>query len=216
MVTGFAPATASGLNKILAKLNNNQYISEVFDESDITEGLRYKVVLKRTVPKDVVEERLYDVLSMFEASQGIVFSVTERSVSEEGQADAKFSYISMPDFFGKWSQWRIELERRAISYSMSVEEVKLAKDRLLLLAVQNRKKIIEALDSDNPLGTLMTLLKISQKDANTILDLRIRQLKKLEEKNIKARIAKALATLEKLNIELDDPTERIFSVMDSL
>lgn len=219
-LSGFAPSQIKGLAKTLNDLSNDEDVSDVIDQSDIDSetgrgDLVYKVILKKSIPKEDVEEMLVAVQEYFEASQSLGIAVTER-VKNEHLVDVSFTYTNIPDLLNKWCDWRIQLERDALTHWITVNERKLAREELMLLAVLNRDIIIKALDSDDPAKVIMTKLKITIDQANAILDLRVRQLKKLDEAPIRKRIAELKAEIKQMKLDHKTPVPRIIKGLDEL
>ena len=223
-VFGFPPIVAQGLESTLKKLATWEDIASIEDDSDIDEHgnpkLRYTFTLKKSVAKADVEEYLEDISAEFETSQSLVFATTTRSkvVDEEGASvsDATFQIMTMPQFFKEWATYRIDLERKSVKYLMTVVEQKLSRAELLLLAVLNRDIIIKALDREDTEKYLMKQLKITEEQVNAILELKVRQLKKLEETNIKTQIKEYKARIKELKAIHKDPTDAIIKSLETL
>lgn len=223
-VFGFPPIVAQGLESTLKKLATWEDIASIEDDSDIDEHgnpkLRYTFTLKKSVAKADVEEYLEDISAEFETSQSLVFATTTRSkvVDEEGASvsDATFQIMTMPQFFKEWAAYRIDLERKSVKYLMTVVEQKLSRAELLLLAVLNRDIIIKALDREDTEKYLMKQLKITEEQVNAILELKVRQLKKLEETNIKTQIKEHKARIKELKAIHKDPTDAIIKSLETL
>ena len=217
LVKGFAPKVVSGLETVLKKVAQLDYVSSVEDMSIIDEQsghskLQYEITLKNSIPKAEVEDYLDEIYGMFEASQSLVFATTTR-VKVDNETDVSFEIMSMPQFFQKWAAYRIELERRAIKYQMGVVEQRLARAELLLLAVLNRDIIIKALDREDTEKYLMKQLKLTEEQVNAILELKVKQLKKLEESNIKTQIKEYKAQIKEYKAIHKDPTDHIVKAL---
>ena len=223
-VFGFAPIVAQGLETTLKKLATWDDIASIEDDSDIDEHgnpkLRYTFKLKKSIAKADVEDYLTDIASEFESSQNLVFATTTRTkvVDDEGAsvADATFQIMTMPQFFKEWAEYRIDLERKSVKYLMSVVEQRLARAELLLLAVLNREIIIKALDRDDTEKYLMKQLKITEEQVNAILELKVKQLKKLEELNIRTQIKEHKSKIKQYKAIYKDPTDAIIKSLESL
>jgi len=210
-VDGFAPTTSSNLNTVLKKIAANDKVANIEDESDIVDGkthLRYAISIKRSVPKVAVEETLDDIVSKFESNQSLVFSITERMQNNE-ETDVKFSYTNMLDFFTKWTEWRVAVELRSLKFKLEKEEEKKRYNAVLLWACNNKEKIIKALNTNDPVKYLTASGKITKEDAETIMELKIKQLQKLEEGKVKKNISDAKSSIKELKEKIRDPNRSI-------
>ena len=201
-VDGYVPSQIKGLTKVLTDLSHDEDIADIEDRSDIDPetgrgNLAYNITLKKTIPKADVEDMLIAVQEYFESSQSLGIAITERT-KEENLVNVTFGYTNIPDLINKWCVWRIQLERAALTHWINVTKRKLEREELMLLAVLNRELIIKSLDSDDPAKVLVTRLKITLEQANAILDLRVRQLKKLDEAPIRKRIAELTMEIKKM------------------
>jgi len=210
-VDGFAPTTSSTLETVLKKIASNDKVANIEDKSDIVDGkthLRYAISVKRNVPKDAVEETLDDIVSKFESNQSLMFSITERKQNGD-ETDVEFSYTNMPDFFSKWIEWRIATEIRSLKFKLNKEEDKKRYNTVLLWACNNKEKIIKALNTDNPVKHLTASGDITKEDAETIMELKIKQLQKLEEAKVKQNITDAKLSIKELKAKIRDPNQSV-------
>lgn len=225
IMTGYAPMCAKGLAVILAKVVDDERVASISDESDIPpEGtvtgprvkLVYHIKLKSSVAKADVEDALDEITELFETKQNLVFMVEERYVDEDRQPQAKIMNMTMPSFFREWARWRIDLEVNALKNDIKIVQEKLARQELLLMAVLNRELIIKALDMPDTEAYLAKQLKISYETADAITDLRIKQLKALEEQPIRKLIAEHKKTILGLKAELKVPHERCIATIETV
>lgn len=218
LIKGFAPKVVSGLETILKKVAQLDYVTSVEDQSIIDQKtghskLQYNITLKNSIPKKEVSDYLDEVHSMFEAQQSLVFAVTTRSKVED-EVDVGFEIINMPTFFKRWADYRVDLERSSITYLLSIVQSKLDRAELLLLAVLNRDLIIKALDQDDVASFLVKKLKITQEQADAILELKVKQLKRLDEKPLRQSIKEYKEEIKQLKADHKNPTQRILNTLD--
>lgn len=232
LVKGFAPSVARNLETSLAKVEADEFVSSVDDESDIKEnaksrlggvegGMAFRITLKRETDDegpDDVEDRLWKIASYFEAGQGLSFTVTERKPPEEGSNDVRcdFRYTGITDFFRDWAEWRLDLELRALEHEKAEESKQLARDELMLLAVDNLQVVFRALKRRDSEAYLVQELEISREDAASILDMRVRSLKALNADALAASIEKHKSELERLEADLADPVPTMAKDIDKL
>ena len=218
-IRGFAPRSARlGLGASLERTKNDDLVQSVVNESDIKTGIVYKIELKPKIAKAKLEAAMEKVCRHFTTTQPLTLTVTKRFPPEEegAEADVAFDYVSMPKFLHLWSKWRIVMERRAIVHKKKLTEEKLDRDAILLLAAVNRDIVFQSLKVDDSVKFLVKKLDIGEDIAKTILELRVRQLKVLEEKAIRKRISEAKAHIKDLKRQFDDPVPSIEETMDAM
>ena len=217
LIKGFAPKSARlGLAASLERTKNDDAVQSVVNESDIGKGSVYRVVLKQRIAHAKLEETMRKVCGHFTTAQTLAFTVTKRFPPEEegAEADVAFDYCDTPRFFDLWAKWRIRMERRAIVHKRRLTEAAMARDDILLLAAVNREIVFQSLKADDSAKYLMRKLDIDEPTAKAILELRVRQLKVLEEKALKKRIADAKKRIAALKRQYDDPVPGIEERMD--
>lgn len=210
-IDGFAPTTSSSLITLLKKLGNDDRVANIEDESDIVDDkthLKYAITIKRSIPKDSVEEVLDDIASKFESNQSLMFSVTER-MPKGDETDVEFSYINMPDFFAKWTEWRVAIEIKSLKFKLGKEEEKKKYNTILLWACRNKEKIVAALNTNDPVKKLASYGEITKEDAQIILELRLRQIQKLEMEKISKNINDAKESIKTLKDKILNPNQSV-------
>ena len=219
IIKGFAPRSARlGLQSSLEKTKEDDNVQSVLNESDLDTGIVYKVEFKQKVPKTRLEAAMQKVCGYFTTTQALVLTVTKRFPPEEegAEADVAFDYVSMPKFFELWAKWRIGMERRAIVHKRRLTEERIDRDSVLLLAAVNREVVFQSLKVDDSTKFLMKKLDIEESVAKTILELRVRQLKVLEEKALRQRIAEAKKRIKDLKKQYDNPVPAIEKAMEEV
>ena len=216
-IIGFAPSTSSSLSTIIKKIANNDKVADIVDESDIKDNetqLKYLVTLKRSIAKDDVEETLGKIITNFESNQSLVFAITERNQKND-EIDIKFSYTNMPDFFTKWVEWRLAIEKESLIFKLDKERNIKNYNELLLWACKNKQKIIKALDTDDPIKKLISY-GLTEDNAKALLELKIKQLQKLEMYNIVTNIKNSVIIIKDLKLKLKDTAATIISQLDEV
>lgn len=121
----------------------------------------------------------------------------------------KFKNTNIPTIINDWIKYRIDLETKVVKRLITLEEAKLQRQEWLLFAVLNRKVIIQSLENKDPKAFLMKKLKIKEDQANFILDLKVRNLAKLEVPKIKETILSIKKEIKFLKSELTNIKGRI-------
>ena len=130
------------------------------------------------------------------------FNVTHRlSETNDGITtyQTEFLSLSVPQFFIRWAQLRLQLEKRCLEHRMLKQQAVIDYSKLLIFACDHLTVIFKALKTKNSAQFLVDHLKITQDQANQILDLKVRALSKLDQEVLKARLKdqeKAMRVLE--------------------
>lgn len=204
-ITRFAVSTA--MDKLLEKLSRIEGVAEVRDDSSHKD--RYGTVtvqLKRgTNGKDVLAR----VDAALSDAENYVLNFTERYIDETGQGKAKVCAMSLTEMLKRWIAWRMDLEKRACSYWIKETDKEIRRLELLMMAVDNRKLIIESLDKNLDEKALeewlAKRLKISVAEAHFIYQLRVMQLRKLERKTLEAKMVETVKNKTQLSKRRDKP-----------
>lgn len=191
-ITKFAPF--SDLSKAIANAAKNADIVRINDVSDIADKYgRVEVTLKKGLGESY-QKKVMDslVAGAFGSSETYDIKVTKRSHKEDGSGKSELRNSNVVDILEAWIDYRIKLEKEACGYWIKKRKDEIAYLELMRLAVKNRKFIIQALDkpfNDDQLAAYLAKhLKITVDQANTILDLKVRSLKSMEDKKLVAKI----------------------------
>lgn len=192
------------LSKKLLGLREIQSVSDVTDktgfrfEISYVRGLKAEEVLP-LVEKEITRTASYDIGVTVRELKGVAFSRT-----------------TVCKLINDWAKWRIDLEIKVIKHLIQLEEKKLAKLNLTLLAVLNLETVIASLKAADSVAFLVKKLKISEEEANEILDLRVRQLKSLEAKKLRAAIKEVELSIKHLSTHLKVPAGRVIADLESV
>lgn len=100
----------------------------------------------------------------------------------------------------KWCAWRVELEIKVLSNRLINLQTKIDSVNATIFAINNLNIIIEALSKDDSVKYLISKLKITEEQANVIMNLKVYQLKKFSKK-------KLLDDIKGLNTQLKNVKE---------
>lgn len=143
-------------------------------------------------------------------------NLTERFKDEFGNCQVTFFSCSLVELIKKWTDWRVSVELGSLKFQIAKTNTNIQKLNLLILARLNIKEVIASLEKDDPESYLSKKLKISLDDAKIILDLRVRQLSKLDEKKLRTELKEVQAHLASLNLYLKNPKAKICSDLKAL
>ena len=188
----------------LSQLREVKYVSDATDRH----GFKFEVVADRGVAFDTFVPMIEDLLVR---KYSYSIGVTRRELDS-----VTFKRTSAAEIIKDWCAWRIELEAKVIKYLIGLENKKLQRFKLLLLAVDSLKIIVASLSKEDSAAHLVQHLKITLEDANTILDMKVRQLKTLERKKILTNISETTAEIKSLTTSLKNPTTRVLKELDSI
>lgn len=182
-------------------------IQSVSDVSD-KKGFRFEITyargasfkeIKPIIEKEVTRIASYDI------------GVTDRQLK-----GVTFRRATVMSIIEDWCAWRIELERKVVNYLIEKEQDKLRRLNVTLKAVLNLAVVIESLKKEDSAAYLVLKLKITEEEANTILDLKVRQLKSLEANKLKTAIKEAEGHIKKFQQELKALPARIVRDLKTL
>lgn len=115
--------------------------------------------------------------------------------------DTSFHKTNFSKMLNNWCVYRVKLEESYLDHLIVLQEKKLARIEMLIFAVNNRKVIIQALDSSDPDAFLVKKLKITKEYAKQILDLQVRKLAKLELTDLKKEKTEIVTEIKRLTKE---------------
>lgn len=209
--------TAFNISKAIEKTALMTVVEWVQDKSEIGKNI-YHIKVKNNIPKKNLPETFERVMKNFEAAIHMRLNVTARYISEsiDSETRAKFRPTNVIQLINNWVKWRISLEKRMLTRKVNVCNNNIVREELMLLAVLNRQVIFDSLEEDDSEWYLAENLRINLEQAKAILELKVRQLKKLDEKRIRANIKQLKEERSVLKRSLADPTKSITKHMDEI
>lgn len=192
-----SPASWSTLSNNLAQMKEVKAVSDSSDRF----GFKFEVIAERSVPFQEFVDKVSDaVVRRYSYSLGI----TNRTPN-----GVTFSRPTVASIISDWCTWRVELELKVIKHLIQLETTKLNRLKLMILAVDNLKVIVASLSKDDSAAYIAQHLKITLEEANTILDMKVRQLKALEKKRLIVQCKEVEQMLKTLSSDLKNPKRRI-------
>lgn len=197
-LTKFAP----GLNieKMLTTIKLWPEVEKVYSGK----GLSWFIQVKKTinfVEFDKVVERVKRVTT---TKQSFSVFVSDREyIEEDGKQSVKvrFHRPTVPQLILMWIKFRIQLEKDSLDWQISETEKRIAYLKLLIHACDHLDVIFAALRKADPATHISKGLRVSLEQANQILDLKVRQLSKLDQDKLKEDLKEVqdhLANLQSL------------------
>ncbi len=178
------PLYASGekiMDQIAAQMNKKKLpmVSDIRDESDHEDPTRLVIIPKSNrVDKEALINHLFATTDLERS-----YHVNMNMIGLNGYPRVK----GLKTILIEWLEFRTETVRKRYAYRLDKVLARLHILDGLLIAFLNIDEIIEIIRTfDNPKDELIARFGLSEKQADTILDIKLRQLAKLEEIKIKA------------------------------
>lgn len=216
-IRSFCPFTLSSLPTIernMGKIRDIKGVKKVWNAQGKKSkgagpyGALINVSIQNGVSADDFEEiadRIDDIVC---SKISYRLGVTIRKVDEKHT----FRYMDFVSYFRGWIKYRINLELRMLKWLLATAEKELHLNEVYLFAIQNMDKLLKILPkvlvAKDPDVELSRTMKIPVEDAKIILDRKIRQLAKLEEKDLKDKIKALRDEIKALKLDQKNPGER--------
>ena len=193
-------------NKV-AELVHNKTIDGIADyHTDLKNGIKITITLKKDANAQVILNKLYKHTS-FQTSYGIIFLMLDQGVPKT---------LGLKDIIAKYIEFQKEVIIRRTKFDLDVAEKRVHILEGLKIALDNIDavvKLIRASKSDEEARTgLMNNFKLSEVQANAILEMRLRRLTGLEREKIENELADLLKTIANLKAILASD-EKIYGVI---
>lgn len=177
------------MEQALVKISAFPGVKEVHDESNQKDRYgRLVVTLAKTLTTKAYSVLVKKIDKELSRIQSYNLNFTESYQNEEGLGAAKLIHMPLLEMMQLWLRWRVQLERRACAYWIQQDDKEIRKLDLMMIAVDNRKLIIESLDKDCTQeeleAWLARKLKITVEEAKFIYQMRVFQLRRLEKKSL--------------------------------
>ncbi len=179
-------------NKV-AELVHNKVIDGISDyHSDLKNGIKITITLKKDANAQVVLNKLYKHTA-FQTSYGIIFLMLDQGVPKT---------LGLKDIIVKYIDYQKEVIIRRTRFDLDVAEKRVHILEGLKIALDNIDaviKLIRGSDSDDDARAgLMENFKLTEIQANAILEMRLRRLTGLEREKIENELSDLLNTIAEL------------------
>ena len=159
------------------------------------------------------------VRKLARAKSNYKFNCTHRvAKTEDGITtyQTQFLKLSVGQFIVQWLKLRIELEKRVINYRIAREQKAIDYSNLLLYASTKLDVIFKALRSSDAIAYMVRNMDVDETQAKAILELKVRQLSKLDQAEIKQKLAAQKKRMAELQANLKRPKNSVKKEMQSL
>jgi len=191
---------SSLLENIAHLVNSRQIegISDVRDESD-RKGMRIVLELKRDANEELVMNQLYKHTNL-QVTFGVICLALVNNIPK---------ILSMPEQLHYYVEHRKEIVTRRTKFELARAEERAHIVEGLRIALENLDQVVKTIkqskDRPQALAALVKKFKLTEKQANAILDMRLHQLTGLERKKLEEEYLGLIKTIEKLRHILGHP-----------
>jgi DNA gyrase subunit A len=205
-----------GLNveKAVDKLREIEGIKSVINYTDKT-GVKFLITLQKISSDKYRDKVLASIRRIVTASSNFKINLTKRT-KKDNDVEVELFSTTIPELIDMWLAWRVNLEARCLDYRITREKANIAYSKLLLYAIDNLDVIFKSLRQEDPNEYLVKHLKITIEQANVILDLKVRQLSKLDRRAIETKMADQKTLLAQLAKWREKPSSKVRMDFESM
>lgn len=186
-------------------IDNIKLLPERPDVTSIRKGFGYIIQAKKSLNFAEFDRLVEKIQKMATTSVSFNINVTERTPTENGNYEVGFMSLSIPQLIQKWLIFRIKLERASLEVRVQNQKAAIAYTKLLIYACDHLEVIFKSLRTADPRAYLVKHLRITEAQADQILDLKVRQLSKLDQDALKEKLKEQIAQLKDLERRLKQP-----------
>ncbi len=183
----------------LVKAGRLKDVVDVKDHSSGREGMRLVIELKRGANPQVVLNQLHKHTQLQDSFGAIMLALV----------DGVPRTLNLAELIGYYVDHQIDVVTRRTRYELKKAEERDHIVQGLLIALQNLDAVIKIIrgsqDAEEARGKLMKQFKLSEIQANHILDMPLRRLTRLAREELEKEHKELLATIRRLNALLKDP-----------
>ncbi|MEX2407212.1 MAG: DNA gyrase subunit A, partial [Actinomycetota bacterium] len=183
----------------LVKAGRMKDVVDVKDHSSGREGMRLVIELKRGANPQVVLNQLHKHTQLQDSFGAIMLALV----------DGVPRTLNLAELIGYYVDHQIDVVTRRTRYELKKAEERDHIVQGLLIALQNLDAVIKIIrgsqDAEEARGKLMKQFKLSEIQANHILDMPLRRLTRLAREELEKEHKELLATIKRLNALLKDP-----------
>ena len=175
---------------------------------DLREGekLEFKVVLSASLQNSERAAAIKEIRKIITVSLPFQTKVTIRKDNGE---EVLFKSSTIPSILNNWCKWRIKIEVKVLERLKKIEEEKLDKNELMVLAIENREIIKISQDENDPITYLMGKLDIDETQCKFIYSKSLSSLHISEKQGYLNKIKESKKKIKDYNYFIENPVERI-------
>lgn len=200
-----------GLNpiKFITKIRSFHEVDQAFNHKGAT---GFRIEMRKDHNFAQFDSLLAKVQRATQVRRSFKVNVTHRkSQINDGVVsfDTRFLSLSVPELLMTWMRERLALEKRSLSFRIAKQQRAIDYSKLLIFASTKLDVIFKALRSADSKAYLMKSLKLSAEQADQILELKVRQLSKLDQDQIKEKLRSQQDHMTQLKTWLSTPRAKI-------
>ena len=201
----------SELKNKVAELVHNKTIEGIADyHSDLKNGIKITITLKRDANAQVILNQLYKHTS-FQTSYGIILLMLDHGVPKT---------LGLLDIIRKYVDYQKEIIERRTRYDLDVALKRVHILEGLKIALDNIDEVIHIIRSsktdEEARTALMSNFKLSEIQANAILEMRLKRLTGLERDKIESELNELFALVNSLREILSSEANILKVIKDEL
>jgi topoisomerase-4 subunit A len=202
-----------GLNpiKFIEKVRAFPECDQAFNNKGAT---GFRIEMRKDHNYDQFDKFVAKVQAATRTRRAFKINVTYRKSSvDDGVVsfDTKYLSLSVPQLMVAWLRERLALEKRSLDFRIVRQNKSIDYSNLLIFASTKLDVIFKALRAKDSKAFLMAELKLSAEQADQILELKVRQLSKLDQDVIKEKLATQKAHLKQLASWLSKPRAKVIA-----
>ena len=197
-------------NKV-AELVHNKVIDGITDyHTDLKDGIKITITLKKDANPQVVLNNLYKHTA-FQTNYGIIFLMLDQGVPKT---------LGLKDIISKYIDYQKEIIIRRIKFDLARDEARAHILEGLKIALDHIDEIIQLIKSakndEEAMIGLRNNYKLSEAQAQAILEMKLRRLTGLERDKIENELQELLAEIEELKSILASEAKVLQIIKDEM
>lgn len=207
----------SGLNpiKFVEWVRGLEETQEVYTSKGSSE---FTIVMKKAYNSVQFEAYLKKIQSKTKVKASYNINVTSRkAIVTDGVVDYEVALLalSVPKLVIAWLRARLETELKSLAYRIKKQDIAIAYSKLLIFAATKIDVIVKIVrTSKAPQQDLVKALKINADQADQILELKLRQLTRLDQDALKVKLGEQIKFATQLAAWQKSPKKKISADID--
>lgn len=184
-----------------------------------TNGLEYVIEMRRDYNFNQFDHYVEQVQKLTRTRQSFNITVTHRTVKEvDGvyEYDTALLMCSVPELIMLWCKERLELEKRSLHFRVTRLQEQIDYSKLLIYTADKIKLIVPYFDKKDVRKLIMKKLKLTEAQVDTLMQLRLQQLTRLDQDVLKDKLKKQIKEMKQLVKWQKAPRKKIAGDLDAM
>lgn len=180
--------------------------------------MEFTILCKKSYNETQFQAFVKKVQRLTVRAQSYRLNVTHRTANiNDGVVGYETSFLALGvgPLLLRWLRLRIELEKQSLKHRISQQSKAIEQTQLYIYAISIKDIIFKSLDKKDNAAYLVKHTKLNLDQAKQILDLRVRQLSRLDNLELKAKLKQQRAHLKELQGWLKRPRVKIAEDLNS-